>query len=149
MVEGRQDSEELSEQAIVVHKLMYEQVDFLKKQQWTITNYIALIYAAIFAVTKELGSTPPSLKCILLAAALIACGYGLLALWIVQVDLTDERKRLDKANREIFGDKEYSELGLEAHSKPYWRGMFFTWALMLVLVVGAVIVTSYVYMKTN
>ena len=109
MVEGKQDSEELSEQANVVHKLMYDQVDFLKKQQWTITNYIALIYAAIFVIAKELGSRS-DLKWILIAAAFIACGYGLFALKTVQVDLAGARERLDKASREIFGDKEFSSI---------------------------------------
>src|SRR2546430_1938380 len=82
MVAGKQDSEGLSEQATVVYKLLHEQVAFLKKQQWTITNYIALIYAAIFGVTKELQSTsfPSALKCILIAAAIVACVYGLTAL---------------------------------------------------------------------
>jgi hypothetical protein len=56
MVAGKQDSEKLSEQAIAVYKLLHEQVAFLKKQQWTITNYIALIYAAIFGVKKELSA---------------------------------------------------------------------------------------------
>jgi hypothetical protein len=144
MVQGRQDSEELSEQANVVHKLMYEQVNFLKKQQWTITNYIALIYAAIFVIAKELGSRS-DLKWILIAAAFIACGYGLFALKALQVDLAEARKRLDKASREIFGDKEYSQLGMKLEPNPFWRGMFFTGALMLVLVVGAVIVAFYVY----
>src|SRR4051794_15408635 len=104
MVTDKQDSEELSEQAHAVHRLMYEQVDFLKKQQWTITNYIALIYGAIFVIAKESGSTS-DLKWILIAAVIVACGYGLFTLWIVQLDLAKARERLSKANREIFGDK--------------------------------------------
>jgi len=148
MVKGKQDSEELSEQANVIHKLMYEQVDFLKKQQWTITNYIALIYAAVFVIGKELRSTF-DLKWVLIAAVFIACGYGLFALRALQVDLAEARKRLDKASREIFGDKEYSQLGLKPDPNPFWRGMFFTLALMLVLVVGAVIVASYVYVTAS
>jgi hypothetical protein len=145
MVAGKQDSEGLSEQATVVYKLLHEQVAFLKKQQWTITNYIALIYAAIFGVTKELQSTsfPSTLKCILIAAAIVACVYGPTALTKVQVDLGEARERLDKTDREIFGDKEYRELGLRQETHPFWRGMFFTGALMLVLVIGAVIVVSY------
>jgi hypothetical protein len=97
---------------------------FLKKQQWTITNYIALIYAAIFGVTKELQSTsfPSALKCILIAATIVACVYGLTALMKAQVDLGEARKRLDKVDREIFGDKEYREWRLElARHVLYWR----------------------------
>jgi hypothetical protein len=145
MAAGKQDSEKLSEQAIAVYKLLPEQVAFLKKQQWTITNYIALIYAATFAVTKELKSNsfPPALKCILIAAAILACGYGLAALIWVQVDLKRARERLDEADREIFGDKEYKELRMQREPHPFGRGMPFTGALMVFLVIGAVIVVSY------
>src|SRR6266436_5453813 len=40
-------------QAVAVHKLLYDQVDFLKKQQWTITNYVAIVYGAIFALAAK------------------------------------------------------------------------------------------------
>jgi hypothetical protein len=101
MIAGKPDSEILSEQATVVYKLLHEHVAFLKKQQWTITNYIALIYAAIFAVTKELESTLAfALKCILIAAAIVACIYGLCALIMVQVDLGEARER--RAMRESW-----------------------------------------------
>jgi hypothetical protein len=52
-----QESKELSDQALVVYKALHEQVSFLKKQQWIVTNYVALIYGAIFAVKK--GLSPP------------------------------------------------------------------------------------------
>jgi hypothetical protein len=47
------NSSQPSEQALVVYRALYEQVAFLKKQQWTITNYLLLIYAAVFAIKKE------------------------------------------------------------------------------------------------
>jgi hypothetical protein len=135
-----------SEQAMAVYELVHEYVAFLKKQQWTITNYIALIYGAIFAVKKELSElsvlTYP-LKCILIAAVIVACVYGLIALALIQFDLGEARERLDKTDREIFGDKEYRELGLRKQQHPYLRGMPFTAALMLVLLIGAVIIISY------
>jgi hypothetical protein len=37
-------SEKLSERALVVYKALHEQISFLKKQQWTITNYLILLY---------------------------------------------------------------------------------------------------------
>jgi hypothetical protein len=143
MVAGKQDSEILSEQAITLYKLLHEQVAFLKKQQWTITNYIALIYAAIFGLKKELSALPYPLKCILIAAVIVACVYGLIALGLIQFDLGKSRKRLDETERHIFGDKEYRELKLREEKHPYRRGMFFTGALMLLLVIGTVIVVPY------
>ena len=34
----------LSEQGLVVYKVMHERISDLKKQQWTITNYVVLLY---------------------------------------------------------------------------------------------------------
>ena len=36
---------QLSEHGMVIYKAMLDQLNFLKKQQWTITNYLVLIYA--------------------------------------------------------------------------------------------------------
>ena len=39
--------------ALVMYRALHDQIAFLKKQQWTITNYLLLLYAAVFAVKKE------------------------------------------------------------------------------------------------
>jgi hypothetical protein len=92
---------------------------------------------------SELSVLTCPLKCILIAAVIVACVYGLIALLLIQFDLMKARKRLDEADRNIFGDKEYGELKLSEEQHPYRRGMFFTGALMLVLLFGAVIIVSH------
>ena len=57
MTSQRQNSEQLSEQALVVYRAMHEQISFLKKQQWTITNYLLLLYGAVYAIKKEVTSS--------------------------------------------------------------------------------------------
>jgi predicted DNA repair protein MutK len=139
----KQDSDKLTEQALVVYEGLHEQVGFLKKQQWTITNYVALIYGAIFIIKKELSSLTSALECLLIAATIGAALYGLAALIVIQIDLGKARERIDKADCRVFGKKEYDYLGLQEEPRPYLRGMFFTGALMLVLVIGAGIVLFY------
>ena len=137
------DSKVLSEQASVVYKLLHEKVAFLKKQQWTITNYIALIYAAIFAVTKELRPTS-TLNYILIAAAIVACLYSLWVLSMVQRDLgkTRDVSTTRTATYSVTGNTTNWEWNQNLN--PYRRGiMSFTGGLVLVLVVGATIVVFY------
>ena len=146
----KQDSETLSAQAMTVYNALHEQIGFLKKQQWTMTNYLAAIYAAIFGIKKELASSlPPSLTCILTLSVAVACVYGLIALGIIQRDLGNVRKRLGAADQEVFGAREYRALGMSRETCPHLRGLFFTGALMLVLVVGAMVVISYLLLRTS
>jgi hypothetical protein len=133
----KQASDQLSEQALIVYKALYDQVGFLKKQQWTITNYVLLVYGAIFVAKREL---PASVLELLPLATIVACLWGLAALIFVQVDLWTARDRLNTANRRVFGSKERIDLGIKEERLPFWRGMEFTGALMLVLVIGAAIV---------
>jgi hypothetical protein len=145
-MDPQKNSEQLSEQALVVYRAMYEQISFLKKQQWTITNYLLLLYGAAYAIKKEVASSSLwwVLKWVLVGGVAVACLYGLCALMIVQRDLACERKRIGKANKAIFGTTERAHLQITPEERPFRRGLLsFTGPLCLVLVVGAVVVISY------
>jgi hypothetical protein len=94
-------STKLSEQGLVVYKLLHDRISELKKQQWTITNYVVLLYAAIFAAVRELTLSGWQ-RCLLSGALLVAGGYGIACLAKVQCDLGETKKRLDHADAEIF-----------------------------------------------
>jgi hypothetical protein len=135
----------LTPQAVAVHKLLYDQVDFLKKQQWTITSYVSIVYGAIFALTaKELS---PWQIGSLVAATAVAAIYGIYLLAIVQCHLGQARIRLDKANLEIFDSSEWDKLQMRVERSPYTRGLEFTFAMMAVLFVGAFILCIYLLTK--
>jgi hypothetical protein len=51
-------SPKLSDQGLVIYKALVDQITFIKKQQWTITNYAALLYGAIFVFAKEPSEHP-------------------------------------------------------------------------------------------
>jgi hypothetical protein len=133
-------SEKLSDQALVVYKAMHEHIAFLKKQQWTITNYLILLYAGVYAIKKEI-AFGPWLKLGLRFAIAAGFLYGVFALVAIQRDLGDARVRLDNADSAIFGPTEYRALGLGTKDNPFARGLLFTFGLLLVLLVGALLVS--------
>jgi hypothetical protein len=51
----------LSEQGANIYKLLRDEPSSHKKQQWTITNYVLLIYAAILAKEDVLNAQKPLL----------------------------------------------------------------------------------------
>ena len=60
-------------QALLVYKARLDGIDFIKKQQWIVTNSVALIYAAIVWVGRN-PSHPSALLLWLLSGAIIVAG---------------------------------------------------------------------------
>src|SRR5262245_6926255 len=98
---GSDKPREVSPAGLVVFNKRFEQIDFLKKQEWTLTNYIAVIYGAIFGVSRF---SPPDTTW-LQALIGLAGFYGFIGLLVIQYDLHHARKDLDKAIDWIFGGK--------------------------------------------
>lgn len=128
----------LSEQGLIVYKAMLDRMDFLKKQQWTITNYLVLIYAAIFWFGTDLRLSA-SEKCLLATLVVVAgiCGISLLVL--IQYDLSQARERIEKTDDTVFGAEERSALGIERYRGPHLRGISFLTALIGVAAFGAIL----------
>jgi hypothetical protein len=144
-VEGtvKLESATLSQQAVWTYRRLHEQISFLKGQQWSITNYVAVIYGAIFASTKVLIAADTVERYALIVGTLIAGAYGIILLVIVQSDLSKARIRLDETDRRIFGSSEYSQLGMKVEKHPFRRGHSFTIAMYLVLVGAGLFVLYY------
>jgi uncharacterized membrane protein YeaQ/YmgE (transglycosylase-associated protein family) len=134
-------------------KALFEELRFMKRQQWTITNYCVLILGAIYAVKlpTEISHTQTYLKFLAIATAVI--GSGLLLL--IQSDMARSRCRSDKLHKAYFTQDELEGIGLtdkeiknlRDETRPWryrahwYRGFWqFTVPLILVLWIGAVLV---------
>ena len=69
----------MSPQVANIHKSIYDAINFSKKQQWTITNYVVLVYGAIFGLSRY-GNPTTIEKAGLSLVALVAWGY---AVWLL------------------------------------------------------------------
>jgi hypothetical protein len=90
-------SPKLSEQGLVIYKATLDQITLIKKQQWTITNYAALLYGAIFVFAKELSKESYAETVLLTTVTAAVCWYGTALLLHTQTDLSDARRWLDHA----------------------------------------------------
>jgi hypothetical protein len=70
----------LSPQGEILYKAMHDQHNFLKKQQWVITNYGLLIYAAIFGLQKQAHIAGPCEKLLLALLVGLVCIVGIVCL---------------------------------------------------------------------
>jgi hypothetical protein len=116
---------------------MFDQITIIKKQQWTITNYAALLYGAIFVFAKGLSRESYGETVLLTSVTAAVCWYGTVMLLHTQTDLSDARKRLDHAIKELFKDtKERNILGLEKDTEPFIRSLEFAIPLLGVVWFG-------------
>jgi len=139
-------ADNLSPQALEVHKLLYSHVDYLKKQQWITTNYVSIIYGAIFAVARDL-SLWQRIPLVLASLGAACCGVFLLCR--IRYDLGGARIRVDKANLEIFGKSEWDKLGMAVEPEPYRRGAEFTYAMVSALAGGGLLLSIYLLFSSH
>lgn len=127
---------------------LMEILEFSKKQQWAITNYSVLVYAAIFAITHA-DLTPairPTEKWIASLLVFLTWLCALVLLGKIQPDMGKYRKRLQDLHFKFISKDDRETAGVEDYGPcPALRGRQFMLALIGVVTVGAVIVIYSVY----
>src|SRR4051794_26792438 len=93
----------------IVFKQLFEELKAMKQQQWTITNYGALILAAIYAV--KLSAVPHS-QSWLKGLAIMTAFVGSALLLRVQCHMAGTRLRLDEIEKKCFTEDELRGVGL-------------------------------------
>jgi hypothetical protein len=135
---------------LAVFNQLFEELRLMKQQQWAITNYGALILAAIYAV--KLSGVPHSQTYLKISVGLTVV-VGSLLLLRIQSNMVGARYRLDDMHNKFFISNELQDIGLTDKERgrlqyrpwrrklAYWcGGLEFTVPLILVLVAGAVLV---------
>jgi hypothetical protein len=110
--------ESLSGQALVVYKVIFDDIRYIKEKQWTITNYTILLYGAIVAFASGVTLSSEQ-KNIAIFATIVLCACGSVLLLSTQSDLMDARKRLDKIDQTIYTKKEKDTLGIEEETNAF------------------------------
>jgi hypothetical protein len=133
------DTPQMSQQALIVYKALYDQIDFIKKQQWVTTNYLVLIYAAIAWVGQHITPTPWVL-CTLSTITAVAGVLAIVLLVLFQRDLSESRGRMTDVETAIFSSRWRDALRVQPYQHTYGRGWLILVVLILVCIVGAFLV---------
>ena len=131
------DTTPLSAQLSNVQNSIYSVIENSKKQQWTITNYVILVYAAIFGLSqalKFLGITERWVFGVLVA---VVGGYAILLLIQIQKDLERYREQLEAFHTQTINNKDWERYQLRPYETPFGRGGWFLGALLGVVLIGA------------
>jgi hypothetical protein len=124
---------DLSPQLSNVQNSLYSAIENSKKQQWTITNYVILVYAAIFGLSQALKPLGIIERRMFGALVAVAGVYAIGLLVQIQWDLRRYRKQL-----EAFHTQTISKEDRERYLRPRkYRGGWFLGALLGVVLIGA------------
>jgi hypothetical protein len=140
-------AKQVSDAGLFVFKEQYEHLKFLKRQTWTITNYVVLIYAAIFSAEHLTTNAhlPTGQVIFLKAAAIIAAVFGLWHLIAIECSMLQTRKQINKSINWIFGpynanaENERAKIAGPDDEGSFRRDLPFLLALVTVLIVGVFI----------
>ncbi|HEX4410528.1 MAG TPA: hypothetical protein VH206_17290 [Xanthobacteraceae bacterium] len=133
------DSVVLSPQALILYKQMLDDTVFIKRQQWAVTNYTALIYAGIIWFAHNL-SPPPKTSCILSGFSILAGAVSIGILIWFQCDLSKLRMRIANTNNYAFGKNEKRGFVIKHEdNSPFARGGHILGALIMVCLSGALL----------
>jgi hypothetical protein len=138
------DPKALPPQLSNIQNSLYAAIENSKKQQWTITNYVILVYAAIFG----LGFKGPrifsgAVETAIFASLIFVAGvYGIFLLILIQEDLERYRTQLHAFYTYAIspGDRERYQVGKPYPYSHFWRGGTFLSGLIGVIVIGGVLV---------
>ena len=133
----------MSPQIANIHKSIYDAINFSKKQQWAITNYVILVYGAIFGPSKYFSSPTitPTEKIVFSVLALFAGVYAVVLLIFIQKDLGTYREQLGSIHGHWLTKEEYEKLELTPYHNPALRGVSFLAALIGVVTIGFLLLT--------
>jgi len=115
-------------QMVQAYKDATDNLIFLKKQQWQVTNYLFIAEAAIFILSREVGPNPRAfLEMLTIPTALIAVGV----LWMMQWSMTKFRKRLAFIYENYFAKDQQEIMELHVTKDAFFEGSFITFVLTL------------------
>ena len=133
----------MSPQVGNIQNSLYAAIEFSKKQQWVITNYVILVYGAIFGLSKWATNFE---KNILTGLVFVACVYACFLLISIQGDLGRYRSQLESIHNHWLSPDEREKLIFRGYgSRPALRGGWFLVGLLGVIVIGASLVGHFMW----
>jgi hypothetical protein len=122
-----------------------DNIIFLKRQQWMATNYVLLLYAAIFILSAHYFSRTDVARNWL---GVLTIGAFVIHWWVLhllQSAIATFRSRLDWIYSTYFTREECAGLDVQPEPKTYWYQPEIYIGLMAVSFVGALLTAIYLW----
>jgi hypothetical protein len=137
--------QEMPDHVGIAYKDAVDNILFLKRQQWLATNYVLLLYAAIFVISAHYFSRTDLARNWLGVVTIGAFIVHWYVLHLFQGSIEKFRNRLGWIYRSYFTEKERAGLELQLEPRSYWYQPEVYIGLMTVSLVGAVLTAVYLW----
>ena len=122
-----------------------DHIQFLKKQQWTITYYCLLLYAAIIAMFKTYLTNASCIeRGVLLAISTVLCLIGCILIFIFEKSMKEHRTIIENIYQSFPEEKTIAFASIPSGSAPTDVPLI-RYTLVASLIVGLVIVGWLLY----
>jgi len=118
---------------------------FLKRQQWLATNYVLLLYAAIFLISAHYFSRTDVARNWLGVITIAAFVVHWWMLHLFQRSIEKFRNRLSWIYRTYFSEEERAGLDLRLGPRSYWYQPEVYIGLLAVSFIGALLTAIYLW----
>ena len=96
----------------ILYQDAVDNIQFLKEQQWRVTNYAALIYAATLYFFSQEWFGRPDVSHLLAMLSGVACLANIVVVWVMQKSMSKFRKRVQWMYQNQFTSTQKQELDL-------------------------------------
>ncbi len=121
----------------IVYKDAIDNLMFMKKQQWAVTNYLVAIFAGVFAFSRAIVNLGIGERIALASLITLALCYGVYLLVAIQVGMAKFRRRLAWINQSFFTEDERQSLELLPVPKSTLHNWDFLFGLIGVATIAA------------
>lgn len=132
---------EMSKAVEAVYGVLFDELKFAKRQQWTVTNYMLLLLGAILGVGVALKSITSFERHVLWIIEVFVVGAGAYFIIDLQRHMKELRERIQSIESS-FDEADRILLEVKAHKLPGLGDLPFT-AMMLTAITVAAIVVGY------
>ena len=119
-------------------------IEFFKSQQWRVTNYGILIFAAMIGIAEFISNKEPKywFSCILLLAPPIVAVFGIYILNKLQNDIEKIRKRLQRIEPQFTDEFRMALRGKLDHQEWEEKNKSIFYLMVVALLFGAFLPTT-------
>ena len=116
------------------------QLRFMKRQQWTITNYLLVLLAGVFGIVRAIHGIPGWATCVAIGMIVFAATVTIFLLLVIQDHMRMPRQRLATIY-DYWDANERQKFNLTTTPTSWRRDLPFLIPLLLVCLFGAAIVS--------
>ena len=130
------------DELLVLYQITVTDLAYFKSTQWTVTNYVFLLLAAIAGIRQVVGTEAGSIEAMVLSIlAIVVAAAGLLMLFKLDQSIRVRQSRLDAVRGQLSPEFN-AAWSAGAKGPEYFRAV---WFLRGAIVTGALVVTWICY----